>query len=278
MTDPAPTPTALRLGVLAVSVLHDLDLEPANDGIVLTGSIPVGVSWAQCRQALAGSDPDCDDGRDRLSRWLFTRRWIADLTPAQLAERARPVGLPRQHTLHPGHDWVLDHVRGDALDLGLGIVGLKPGAADDVVVVSPDVWAAAGIDPAPWWPQACTYLTAMGRLAVDRWRRKPGAVQRPMGDCDVVTLLGSMNYRKALVLERGGMTGMAVPMRSRGWTDLCAVDPAFAITAAAATAPEERGFIRPLLVTSHEVVMVPDRRPPTEIVLRDATSDAALAT
>ncbi len=46
-------------------------------------------------------------------------------------------------------------------------------------------------------------------------------------------------------------------MRRRGWTRLALVDPAFAVAAAAATDPEERGFARPLLVTADEVTQAP---------------------
>jgi hypothetical protein len=52
-----PTVVELRLGLLAVSVLHDVDLEPATSGVTLTGAPPVRVSWDECRAALAGDDP-----------------------------------------------------------------------------------------------------------------------------------------------------------------------------------------------------------------------------
>lgn len=259
---PLPGHAALRLGALTVSVLYDVDLQPAEDGIVLTGPLPVTVSWAQCRQALAGHDPESDEGCRRLARWLVARRQIAHLAPGELAERVRPVGLPRGHTLHPGPAWVRDNVLGDALDLGLGIARVDRGAAHDVTVVPPDIWTAAGIDPALWWPRARGYLDAMCLLAVQRRAQAPRDVLQPMGDCDVVTLLGAKAYRTTLAAKDGGMTAVAVPMRSRGWTDLRAVDPAFAVTAAALTAPEERGFAGPLLVTPDEVVMIATRAAP----------------
>lgn len=272
MTDPGTA--ALRLGALAVAVLHDLDLQPSVDGIVLTGGTPVEVSWAHCRQALAGSAPDSSQGRARLARWLSARHLIAQLTPAELADRARPVGLPRAHPLHPGEGWAIEHVPGHTLDLGLGIGAAGTEAAHGVLVIPADVWVVAGIDPAPYWPAARAYLDAMSLLAVQRWGRLQREDLRPMGDCDVVTLLASMPYRAALVAGRAGMTGVAVPMRSRGWTDLRAIDPAFAVAAAAATAPEDRGFPRPLLVTADELVMVAEHGRPAEIVLRDAAPES----
>ena len=120
--------TELRRGVLAVSVLNDVDIEPAALGVTLPGTPPIWVPWAECRRALAGHDPETT-GRRRLTDWLQARRWAADLTPEQLRERLRPVGLPVEHVLHPGLDWVRVRVLGDALDLGLGAVELDPAAA-----------------------------------------------------------------------------------------------------------------------------------------------------
>src|SRR5437763_6428707 len=77
MTSP-PEPTTLRRCALAVAVLHDLDVLPAIDGIVLAGSPPLEVSWAECRRALGGVDAETDDGRHRLARWLLQRRRLAD--------------------------------------------------------------------------------------------------------------------------------------------------------------------------------------------------------
>ncbi len=258
-----PDRRALRLGALAVSVLHDIDLRPTEAGVLITGLHPVLVSWAQCQQALAGGDPQSASGRQRLATWFATRHSLASHTAAELAERVRPVALPQDHPLHPGIDWVRETVMGQVLDLGIGIVGLDPATPDTVTVVAPDLWVAAGVDPRPWWPRARAYLREMSRLAVQRRRRTgvqlaprlPVEVLRPMGDCDVLTLLASVSYRKDLVRGCEGMTGIAVPMRTRGWTNLRAVDPAFAAAAAAATAPHERGFAGPILVTAEEVRM-----------------------
>ena len=82
-----------------------------------------------------------------------------------------------------------------------------------------------------------------------------------------MTLLGSRALRAGLAGPAGGLAGVVVPMRRRGWTRLGLVDPAFGPAAAAATAAAERGFPRPLLVTVDEVSMVPvGGRPQTTAV------------
>ncbi len=268
-----PPAQALRRGVLAVAVLHDVDLQPADDGVDLPGAVPVHVSWAECTSALAGSQPDSTDGQGRLAGWLLARRWLADHHLGDLAERARPVGLPVSHTIHPGPAWVRHAVPGGALDLGLGLLGLDPAQPDSVVVLPEGVWAPAGIDPAPWWTPARAYLAAMCRLAVDRRRRSPDDGVRPMGNCDPVTLLGCGDFRSALVGSAGGMAAVGAPMRDRVWTDLRRVDPAFVVAAAAATDPDQRGFPRPLLVTADEVTLVGAGGRPARDLLRETASD-----
>ena len=97
---------------------------------------------------------------------------------------------------------------------------------------------------------------------------------RPIGDCDVATLLGSRTLRAALCAADGsGLRAAAVPMLRRGWLDLSRIDPAFTAAAAAATTPQERGFQRPLLLTVDEVTLAPAGGRPAEIVLRDEAVD-----
>lgn len=268
MTD-RPSSGALRRCALAVSVLTDLDLTPTDDGVLLAGTPEVHVGWPECVRALAGADADSAGGRDRLHRWLLGRRRVADCGLEELAERARPLGMPVDHALHPGLDWVQARVFGGALDLGIGFAGLDPSHPDDVVAVRDSVLCCYDVDASRWWPNAVAYLEEMGAMAVGRWRRDPRPPLRPMGDCDVVTLLGSAVLRGALAGAAGGMRAVAVPMRSRGWLDLRGIDPAFALTAASLTDHEHRGFRRPLLVTAEEVVMVAAGGRPEQIVLRD---------
>jgi hypothetical protein len=265
-----PEPPTLRRCALGVAVLHDLDVLPAIDGIVLPGVPPVEVSWSECRKALGGVDPESDDGRHRLARWLMLRRWLADRPLGDIAERARPYGSSVESPLHSGLDWVRRRVLGDALDLGFGFVGLDPRDPDKVLPVPQRLLEAAGVRPDDWWPTAIVYLERMGRMAAERMTRSPNAPLRPMGDCDVVTLLGSMTLRAAIVEDvPDGLRTVAVPMRSRGWLDLSRVDPAFSAAAARLTAVDERGFSRPLLVTREEVALAPERGDVVRPVIED---------
>lgn len=256
-----------------MSVLHDVDIEPAPLGVVLPGVPSVWVSWGECRRALAGHDPETT-GRHRLADWLLARRWAADQSAEQLVARLRPIGLPVEHVLHPGLDWVRERVLGDALDLGLGAVDLDPADPDRVVLLPATVLDAAGLDQEVMWAQVRTLLDDLGALAAERVRRDTRGQLRPLGDCDVVTLLGSKALRTALAQDAGGMGAAVVPMRTRGWTKLALIDPAFGPAAARATDPEHRGFDRPLLITPDELTLVPDAGRTDLIALRDpAVSD-----
>jgi hypothetical protein len=251
-----PEATALRRCALAVAVINDIDVVPASNGIVLPGDRDLELSWAECRRALAGASPETSEARTRLKRWFQMRRWLADRPIVDLADRARPYGAGVESPLHPGLDWVRRRVLGDSLDLGFGFVGIDPDQPDLVLPVPHEVLRAANIEPSSWWPTAIVYLERMGEMAAERLVRYPKAALRPMGDCDVVTLLGSRTFRQAVVHEvPDGMRTVAVPMRSRGWLDLTRIDPAFSAAAARLTSEEERGFDRPLLVTREEVVL-----------------------
>ena len=177
-----PGAIELRLGVLAVSVLHDVDVEPAPLGVTLPGVVSVWVSWGEVRLALAGHDPESDNGRTRLASWLTARRWCADVGDVELRDMLRPVGLPVDHLLHPGLAWVRERVLGDVLDLGLGAVGLDESDPDRVVPLPPQAIDAAGIDPAVVWLDSRDYLEDMGRLAASRLARDSKGQLRMAGD------------------------------------------------------------------------------------------------
>jgi DNA-binding response OmpR family regulator len=49
--------TELRRGVLAVSVLHDVDIEPTALGVTLPGTPPIWIPWAECRRATPKAPP-----------------------------------------------------------------------------------------------------------------------------------------------------------------------------------------------------------------------------
>lgn len=268
----APDSVELRRIALAVSVLDDIDIVPLDDGVMLAGAGPVEVSWLELRRAVAGADAESELARARVRAWLHGRRIAADRDLEELRQLARPVGLPIDHPLHPGLDWVRHRVLGDALDLGFGFVGV--GHDPDMVIIVPQgALDAAGVDPAPWWPVARDYLERMGAIAAERLADSP--TLRPIGDCDVLTLLGSQTLRTALCSKDGtGMRAAAVPMRTRGWLDLSRIDPAYTAAAAAATDELDRGFPRPLLLTEDEVTLAPEGGRPAEIVLRDKAADA----
>lgn len=245
---------ALRRVVLACAVLDDIDLELFGDGVVVRGGPGTEVSWDALRATLGEVDPEGTVARVRVLAHLRGARACADLGPDLLRARLRPRGLPVGHALHPGTGWTRSRVLGGALLLGPGFLGTS-GDPDRVELIPPRVLADAGIDLAGTWTGALGYLERMGALAADRLAHTR-SVLRPMGDCDVVTLLGAASFRRGLVAtERLGMLAVAVPMRTRGWIDLSRIDPAFVSAAAAATEDVDRGFARPVLVTAEEVAL-----------------------
>lgn len=269
-----PRSVELRRGVLAVSVLYDVDIAPDDRGVGLPGDPDVWIPWGDCRRALMGYHPESSEGHERLGRWLLTHRWAADLPVAEFRSRLRPLGLPVDHLLHPGLDWVRRRVLGDALDLGLGAIGLDPADRSAVIPLpQPLVEDAFGLDAEVEWLSAELYLNEMGALAAERLPLEDKGMLRPMGDCDVTTLLGSWCLREAIAAEAGGLGAVVVPMRDRGWTKLALIDAAFGPAAAAATTPIERGFERPLLVTAEELALAAVGGRPEVLALRQRAVD-----
>jgi hypothetical protein len=261
---------ALRRCVLAVSVLQDLDLVPVDDGVIIgSGRL---IPWETLEAGLDGQDPEAPETRAVLSSWLSSLQSVAWRSPQDLAARARPVGLPRGHSLHPGVTWARATVPGGVLDLGVGLLGIGSDP-DEVTVLRAGLLEACGHDPKTWWQACRRYLEEMGELAASRYTLHPERPLRPMGDCDVVTLVGSDAFRRALV-GRGtaGMRAAALPTRRRGWLDLSRIDPAFALVAASLAESDERGFERPLLITAEEVVMARRGGDPVLQALRDASA------
>jgi hypothetical protein len=128
-------PLALRRGVLAASVLHDVPMEPADGGVRVgvfwdDRDAWTPVRWPELAAALAGADPESTAGRLRLRDWLRARAWAASTVPAgPQAGTERPVddrlvalALPVGHALHPGESWVVERVLGGVLDVGPGLL------------------------------------------------------------------------------------------------------------------------------------------------------------
>lgn len=240
--------------MLAVSVIDGIDAISGDDGVQLpTDDSTSLLDWTEIDQAVGDVDPDSDEGRRRLREWFRLRMRLSAMP--DLAQRLRVVGLPKGHLLHPGAEWVRQHVPGGTLDMGLGVLG----AADDpdeVVITPPGVLVACEVDIVGAWGDVVHDLEQRGRLAAQRFIGDPRGPLRPFGDFDVVTLLASEGFRAELcAADPLGWRTAAVPMRQRGWLDLGRIDPAFAAAAARATEPAERGFDRALLVTPEEVVL-----------------------
>jgi hypothetical protein len=251
---PGPTRAQLRQAVLAVCVLEDVDLTPMRAGVRVhcdrpDGSSGVQISWHTVATVVGNDDPLADEARARVSRLLRLARTLGARPDMSLRDILRPVGLPAAHALHPGLTWLRDVPMGCALGLGLGLLGVEDDP-DAVTLPPAGLLEALDVDVDAAWQYAKGYLDDMGAIAAARLHRAPNGPLRPMGDCDVLTLLGSRTFRRALTdLDRVGVRAVAAPMRRRGWLDPDHVDAVFTRTAAAATAPADRGFSRPVLVT-----------------------------
>jgi hypothetical protein len=262
---------AWRRTLLMVTVLDGIDLEPADAGVQVTGpDSSLLMRWDEVGRALAEVTPETLEARVRLRTWLRLRLALAAREQPQ--SLARPMGLPVGHVLHPGPGWVQARILGGALDVGIGLLGLLDDP-DEVVVPPEGLLAAAGLDDRRWWPQAMRYLDDMARVAAGRLSAESRSPLRPIGDCDVVTLLASPYFRASLCdQDRLCIRTAAVPMRRRGWLDLDRIDPAFAVAAAAATDVVDRGFDRPVLITCEEVTLAQSGGRPQLLALSDPVS------
>jgi len=160
----------LRRLVLAVSVLEDLDLEPRDAGVLLTGP-RVLVPWDVLEQTVGGhlgrvDDPDDATARYRVSALLRLRALVADLgstAPVVLRQAARALALPHDHAVHPGPDWVQEQVLGGVLQCGVALLGLLDDPVQ-VLPLPPAVAEAVGVDPAEWWAAVREHAEGMGHL------------------------------------------------------------------------------------------------------------------
>ena len=267
----------LRRALLAVSVLDDLDLVPADDAVVMPvpgaarGGQVLELPVAAASEVLGGWAPASLQARLRLRSWLRAHRALAAAPhpAALLRERVRALALPHDGAWHPGAAlagaWSRARVLGGALDVGLGVVGTDESGA--AVPLWPDLPAAAGLDQAgtdALWASAGEHALRMGALAAKRLSRdappaRPGGtggvrMLRPVGGCDVPTLLATGPVRARVVADDPvGAVVVSVPDRTRGWFGSGHVDPAFVAAAWSATEPAARGVASPLLVTADEV-------------------------
>jgi len=256
---PETDASTLRSCVLAVSVLHDIDLEPADDGVRVPDRSGSLVTWAMIRQVLHGAPPEGENARGRVAALLRLHRLVGDLgddAGACFGEAARLVALPPGHADHLGPDWVVQHLPGGALDLGYGVHGLLD-EPDRCVPLAPSLGARTGVVGRESWTAIREYTERMGALAAARLAQDSrGGVIRPVGGCDVLALLASRTLRKHLAAgDTVGMRAIAAPTRVRAWYDLRHMDPAFVQAAWQLTDEPERGLATPLLVTADEVAL-----------------------
>ncbi|WP_432562069.1 hypothetical protein [Kineococcus sp. SYSU DK003] len=262
---PRPVRAVLRRSVLAASVLDDLDVDLDDDGVRMPGCAPL--QWADLARA-AGEDSPQEAVRLRVADLLHAHLEL-HRSRARVVPLAVPVGADR----HPRFGWSHREFLGGAVHLGLGVVVVR--GRSERALPLPVVSARATGRPAQPGAQDLARLEELGDLVVQRLRRdacgRGNGVLRPVGGCDVPTLLTAATLREHLVAETEGSVfrAVAVPDRTRGWFDLARIDPAYVGAAWTATDPASRGFRRAVFVTRSEVALAPTSPRLVENVLAD---------
>ncbi len=249
----------------------------------------VHLPWAAAAAVIGPWSAGSPQARARLVGWLRTHAAIATAAdPAGLVrDGARAVAVVVGGQLHPGPGtgWVRARVPGGVLEVGVGLVLPGTRIAEPLW---PDAAAAAGLDAADLdavWAACDEHALRMGALCARRVSRDLGApghpdgvdgagarldgsrrttrggpdaaralVLRPVGGCDVLTLLATSPVRRVLAdRDPIGMAVVAAPDRTRGWCDTRRVESDFLLAAWSATAPRDRGVPWALLVTADEV-------------------------
>ena len=263
---------ALRRGVLAVSVLHDVDLTPRDDGVLLPRSGPgrgVVLTWGDLADGCGPHHPLAAAGLRRLSGLLRLLALVGRLgadAPGAMRAAAGLVALPDGHVDHLGNSWVVEPLRGGALDLGIGLRGLLDEPTADSATGShsstptplpPILLRELGVQVRDWWPGIRAQAERWSTLAVEQLGQdgRHAGQLRPVSGSDVLALLAGPQLREALARADGsGMRAVAAPTRRHSWYDLSRIDPAYLAAVWAITPDVERGIDRPLLVTRDEVV------------------------
>ena len=273
------TETQLRQAVLMVCVLDGVDLTPHEGGVVLpatpgtNASKDIFVSWERVAGIVGETDdPTNTATRSALTQWFTLARDLCDsavtLESSPFFDQFCVIALPHDCDNHPGQEWVRDVVPGELIHRGLGIKE-QLHLQRQATVVPAGLLELLDLDPQRCWESALDYLDTMAQLASKRHKSDPSQTLRPMGSCDVITLLGSTTFRTALASHHEvGMRALAVPMRTRGWVDPNHLDSAFTRGAAAATTAQDRGFSVAVLVTADGVWPAKDGSNLVEFALR----------
>ena len=286
----AREPAALRRAVLAITLLDQgalADLEVVDGGVQRRRVDRRRPSSAWDELLLAGGDPADDAAepvrRRRVARWLRVRarccttsstaRTYRTATPPR--SRSRPASGPAAcRATTPctrGPRWPRRTILGGALDLGLALRGIDDDGRGDpeaVGILPAGMLEAAGIDAARRRRPGRALPRGHGCA-----RRRSDSASTPRRSCArSATPTSSRCSPRAPTAWRcstvQGMRSAAVPVRTRGWLDLGRLDPAFAVSAAEITDPDDRGFPRPVLVTRDEVALVQRGRRPDRAVAR----------
>ncbi|MCD5314214.1 hypothetical protein [Kineosporia babensis] len=242
-----------------MSVLHDIDVVPSEQGVLVPDADGALVAWADIRQVVGTADPEGATARHRVTILLRLHRMISELGDEAITcfrEALRLIALPPGHVDNLGADWVIQRLPGGALELGYGVYGLLD-EPDRCVPLPPSVAARVAVRGHESWAAMREYTERMGALAAARLNRdgREGVI-RPVGGCDVLSLLTSRTLRKHLAEGDGvGMRAVASPTRQRAWYDLRHIDPGFVQTAWHLTDEADRGLEIPLLVTVDEVAV-----------------------
>lgn len=176
-----------------------------------------------------------------------------------LTDTLRVMALPRGHVRHPGAGWVQETVRGDVLDMGLGMLGADSDMPDVAVPVPAVVAEAAGWDVSAVWPLLRARheraAALAGGWALKRAGGRGGIQSVPVGGHSVVTLLCAAEFRSVLAGTDGGMAPFAAPGLDCGWFASTLSDDELARVTVGLFSPPEQGFAQCVLVTADEVTI-----------------------